>query len=469
MSGLIAEVPGTYQPERYYIIKLLLTEFLGLEVDIVFQNRHNIRLHRNDSKELILGDVLFGLPREDWMTLTSLPVSPLKTWVLPPSIDGVNVLDRQIPVIYGDNPEDANFAQLEENKVYLGIDIFGSSFYMLTRYEEVVRKERDERGRFSAKSSLAYSEGFLLRPIVNEYLEILWWALEYLWPGMKRKRRQYSVLLSHDVDAPLCVAGNSSLRVFKSVAGDLLKRKDPVLAVDRLRSLAATRRGDIDADLCNTFDFIMDTSEQHGLKSAFYFLAQGEKNEEDFRYSLDNWWIRALMREIYMRGHEIGYHGSYSSYNKPLLIKKELGRLVKVCQEEGIVQDDWGGRQHYLRWENPVTWQGWEDAGLVYDTTLTFHDHIGFRCGTCYEYPVFNLKTRRQLHLVERPLMVMEGTLFTYMDIDRSAALELIATLASICKQFEGAMSLLWHNSSLVSKRDREDYRNVVSTLVYGR
>ena len=47
-------------------------------------------------------------------------------------------------------------------------------------------------------------------------------------------------------------------------------------------------------------------------------------------------------------------------------------------------------RQHYLRWRAPTTWQNWEDAGLDYDSTVGYADHVGFRAGTCYEYPIFN-------------------------------------------------------------------------------
>ena len=65
--------------------------------------------------------------------------------------------------------------------IQLGLDIFGSVFFMITRYEEVVKSDRDEYDRFPAAASLAYQEGFLDRPIVNEYLEILWTCMKRLW------------------------------------------------------------------------------------------------------------------------------------------------------------------------------------------------------------------------------------------------------------------------------------------------
>ena len=47
------------------------------------------------------------------------------------------------------------------------------------------------------------------------------------------------------------------------------------------------------------------------------------------------------------------------------------------------------GRQHFLRFEVPTTWQIWEDANMEWDSTMGYADKKGFRCGTCYSYGVF--------------------------------------------------------------------------------
>lgn len=43
-------------------------------------------------------------------------------------------------------------------------------------------------------------------------------------------------------------------------------------------------------------------------------------------------------------------------------------RLRAVMQKEGIKQNEFGGRMHYLRWEHPTTLQAWNDAGMTYTT-----------------------------------------------------------------------------------------------------
>lgn len=56
---------------------------------------------------------------------------------------------------------------------------------MLTRQEEVVRTDLDEHGRFQVISSHAYKQGYLERPIIDEWLEILGRLILRAWPTGK--------------------------------------------------------------------------------------------------------------------------------------------------------------------------------------------------------------------------------------------------------------------------------------------
>ncbi|WP_234909911.1 polysaccharide deacetylase family protein, partial [Vibrio anguillarum] len=116
------------------------------------------------------------------------------------------------------------------------------------------------------------------------------------------------------------------------------------------------------------------------------------------------------MRRIHERGHEIGLHPSYGTFQQPELIKQEAERLKRICAEESIDQHVWGGRMHYLRWEQSTTMRAWAGAGMTYDSTLGYADRPGFRCGTCFEYPAFDPVAQEQLNLRIRPLVVMECT-----------------------------------------------------------
>ncbi|MFM1651934.1 polysaccharide deacetylase family protein [Brevibacillus sp. B_LB10_24] len=459
--------PPTFLNERGYIFDVLFSQFLGIEYISEAEPRSDVRIMLADDsseKELTVADVFFQQPEQDWLQPASLPRQPLMTWDAICHPCSGSLVSANLPVIYGKRLANGSFIESGQESVRLGIDIFGSAFYMLARYEEAVRPDRDQRERFPAGASLAFQEGFLDRPIVNEYLEVLWWSLRQLWPNLRRKRREYRFLLSHDVDWPLGIAPSSLPQVLRATAGDVLKRSSWLLAARRIQSLIEVRRGRLGADLCNTFDWMMTLSEKRGLASSFFFITDHTGGEIDGAYSVDDPWIQTLMKQIHDRGHQIGLHPSYHTFRDPNQLQREYNKLREAMDRAGIGQEKVGGRQHFLRWEAPTTWQIWDEAGLFYDSTLSFADRAGFRCGTCYEYSVYNVKTRRALKLLERPLIVMEGTLLDehYLHLSRKQAKREIDKLRNRCRQFGGDFTLLWHNHSLIHPLDAKLYQAVV-------
>lgn len=484
MGGLIApkspeksvmlhvRVPDGRLSEREYIISVFLGDFLGLQHRISVEERADTAITFDGDEErrlLCIADVLLQTPEPHWLKPESMPQLPLERWSpldLPFSIPE---LAEPLPVLFGSAKPGAG-VQIDGSEVTCGIDIFGSGFFMLTRYEEIAVDRRDAFDRFPATASIAYRDGFLHRPIVNEYLEILWAAMKFLWPQLERRQRSYRAVLSHDVDWPLVTLGLPWTQVAKSAAGDITVRHDPLLAIQRLKSRVETGRGRFDRDVGNVFDFIMAMSEKYGLQSAFYFIAGHSGGRIDGTYDIESPWIRSLLKTIHDRGHEIGFHGSFNTYRDGEQTKREVDQLLRVCEEEGVTQRHWGGRQHYLRWSNPDTWRNWDQSGLTYDSTLGYADHVGFRSGVCYEYPTFDLVKNRCLALRERPLLVMEGTLFrttspSYMALPDDQGLERFNQLLSTTKRFSGDFTLLWHNSTLISAAQRRLFRQCIACV----
>jgi uncharacterized protein DUF7033 len=376
--------PPGYPAERAYAARVLLGEFLGLEVEVT-EGAVDAWELRCAEGSFTVPDVLFRTPAGDWLTPASLPANG---------------------DLYGD-------------------DVFGNAFFLLTRYEEAVLPDRDEHGRFPAEASILVREGLIEHPLVNDYAEGLWRQLHQIAPRLERRLRAFRVVPSHDVDYPY-----STLRQRLS-------------AVRHSQLRAALPRDPFD-----TFDLLMDESERRGLRAAFYFIS------EDAPYSLDEPRIRKLLRRIHLRGHEIGFHASYLAFQDPARTRREFERLVEACGAEGITQDHWGGRHHFLRWE-PATWRAWEEAGLAYDSTLTFTNRPGFRTGACVEYPVFDLRARRGLRLRERPLVLMDAPTLDRLGLPEPELVDLIGALREQCRRFKGDFTVLWHNNWLVTDRQR--------------
>lgn len=464
---LKVSTPPGYEPERRYILEVVLSDFLGQPFTMEKTDRADVSITVEERKRLTIADALFATPSEQWLTPAPLPAKPLRWWDVARSPAREALGEARVPVLYGHPLANGAFVNATEDAVSLGLDVFGSAFFMLARYEEVARPARGRHGRFPASASLAGREGFLERPIVNEYVEVLWWALRRLWPRLKRPQRQYEVHLSHDVDEPLSVAFRPARGVLRHAASDLVRRGDVRTAARRLRALVQTRRGHLDGDPANTFDYIMTQSERRGLTSAFYVIAD-RTTEEDGAYSIHHPWIRKLLRRIHAREHEIGLHGSYAAYDNPAQLGREFGILRRVAEEEGIAQGAWGGRQHYLRWATPRTPAAWACAGLDYDSTLGFADRIGFRAGVCYPYPFFDAVRRERLGLVERPLLAMERTLVDvrYMGAAWEAVAEQLQALKRRVARVQGAFTLLWHNSLLVTPRQKAAYEETLDVLL---
>ena len=446
------EFPVGYDDEHSYLAQCLLGDFLGIEYELnPTAGQQRVRIHDGMGRELLIAADLFTRPPSTWLTAASLPLEPLAWWdtsELPSKLD-----DKRIPVLYGRPGFTA-----DETTIRLDADIFGACFFFLARHEEAVQQKLDAHGRFAAANSLASRHGLMMRPIVDEYVEVLWACLHVLWPGLSRRPRAFRQNLTHDVDQlrlvlPRLLAGNLKRLRFKRMNSD----------VKLWLSIKAGRA----TDPCDTFERIMDMSEAVGSVSTFNFITKWSHPLYDPAYFFKGSKTRALLKRISARGHQIGLHASYGSFDNGEQIAREFATLKRVCGDAGISQDRWGARQHFLRWRTPDTFQHLEDAGLDYDSTLGYADAAGFRCGTCHNFRVFNLRTRRTLRLREQPLIAMDCSVMDaeYQNLGAgAAAFEYLKALKEVCRRYDGEFTLLWHNTRLSEPADESLYRAIVAS-----
>ena len=390
------KIPNNNINERKYILDVIFNEFLEIDFDtIIDQNILYWDIELENGNKLTFEDHFFIMYPEnlEYLNLVNIPDSI--EYVKNKFID-----DIDMPILYGNEK-----LNIHNSEILCGIDIFASSFFMLTRWEEYVNKSRDSHNRFPAHESAAYKNNFLNRPIVNEYISMLKNMLHHLDPHLKFKMNHPKLFLTHDVDQ--LYKWKSWRHVFRVSVSDLIKRKNISLAFERIKEYFLIKRKKI-KDPFNTFDWLMGKSESLGIKSRFYFMSGGV-TVYDNGYKIDEPKSLELIQRILERGHIIGIHPSYDAYKDFTQFKKEKNILEEVTKQE-IVE----GREHYLRFEVPTTWQIWEDNDMKWDSTLSFADKEGFRCGVCYEYSVFNILTRKKLNLREKPLIVMEGSFATY-------------------------------------------------------
>ncbi len=421
---LIIETSSRFLPEKTYIFQVLLSQLLGIEHQILVKERANYLLRLPNGGTITIEDHFFAkMPEGDYFRPENVP-DQADTFTQP------YARQERLTAVYG-TPQFVFYKQ----SVTCGLDVFASAFFMLTRWEEYARADRDEHGRFPAQSALSFRAGFLDRPVVNEYANLLWQMLLRLGWNIPRPEKQFRLQLSFDVDYPQLWP--SPLARLRTLGGSILQRHQPRETLFWLKKHFFKRQ-----DPYDTFDDLMDLAEQNGSPAQFNFLGERPKNSDAW-YALNQPFLEKLLQKITARGHVVGFHPSYEAHDDTTAFVREL-ESVRRASGQAVT----AGRNHFLRFAAPQTWQCWADAGLECDSSVGYSDAIGFRAGICDTYPVFNFLTRQTLALQEKPLLAMDVTLALYQKFTPQQAIAQLTQLRNQVRKHHGEFTLLWHNSS---------------------
>lgn len=423
MSEILVQIPNNFLPERKYILNVLLSEYLGVDYCVEVSDGRDYVFEIEYDKKVVVHDFFFSLLKnEEYLSKNNLPE-------VPRFVENILCPETDIPVLYG-NPI------IKVSSVFIDceIDIFASSFFLLTRWEEYVSDEKDKHGRFPDKFSYLQKCNLHYRPIVNEYVELFWNFLVELGYKGERKHQEFKIIPTHDVDD--FARYDNPKKIVKALAGDLLKRNSFKLFLNTIKDVYGICKGKL-KDPYDNFDFLMNISDEFNVKSEFYFIP-GENGETDVKYNFLSDNVISKIRKILESGHIVGYHAGMDTYSDESQFKLECNRLRK------IVPHPVSGRQHYLKFSAPFTWRFWNANGFKYDSTICYANDIGFRAGVAREYPVFDFLKREQLDLIERPTIVMESALLqkhnNVIEFENT-----LLTMRDLVKKYHGQFVFLWH------------------------
>lgn len=365
-----------------------------------------------------------------YLTEKSLPTPPL------PELEGV-------PVLFG-----SPTLREEGGRLFLGADLFASAFFLLSRYEECVRREvRDQHGRFPGRESLPYRAGFLRRPVVEEYGALLRRLLRRTGAEVPEPAPGFRhVWLTHDVDQ--IWTWNNYYQALRTAVKRVLTRQPeklrPVLSVWNYRK----------HDPVYTFPWL---KEQDGaVRTALgterctpvYFFMGCEKHPPyDRGYIPNSRRTGALIRELSGGGREIGYHVSYAAALDKTQVRPETARIQALTGRPLTLT-----RNHYLASREPEDFYALLDAGLTDDFTMGYADEVGFRLGTCRPVRWMDPVRRELTPLTLHPMTVMECTLdgLDYMNIqEEGTAFAVVEELLHAIHAHGGEAVLLWHSPSV--------------------
>ena len=463
---LIVSIPEICGAEWRYILSVVLGEFCGLEFRVQTHAGEDLRLQcAGERGGLRIDTSFFSRASECWGDERSCPRLPVRRWKIDERWLRDAGASEDLPALFGDAVSGGGWWEEEADGFRIGVDLFGGAFFLLSRYEEWVSEARDRHGRFQFLESIAAKCGLTYRPLVNEYVAVLRCFIRRLWPGVKLADREFRMLPSHDIDHPSSYWSRRTVAALRSSVRTLL-RGQPVEAAAQTVEWVRYPKAGWSHDSADTLDWLMDLSEKHSTSSAFYYIPEKTAEGYDLGMPLDHPQVIDRWTRIADREHEIGVHHGYNSFNQPEVLRRGAQKIRSQLDALGIEQPVLGGRQHYLRCEMPTTANSWNNAGLDYDSTLGFAQQIGFRCGTCYEYPLYDVVERRPLDVRERPLLLMDCTLMDrqYMGLGTGArAYDHAVDLKSQCRRHSGDFSILWHNTRAVARNERALYASILA------
>ena len=445
--------------ESEWIIRWIFDEIFFLPVSIESHDSDFYEF-RYDESCLRIDNSFFKISSPFWLVSVGMKCPTIKHWDKVATDLDVDLVENSIPVLWGS----AGFEMLNENYGDLKLDVIGSIFFMLSRYEEVVGTTRDQFDRFPASASLANKLNFLYRPIVDEYIEILWAAMKRVWPRLNKPEKMGRLIITCDVDDPYERWIKSPALLVQGVAGALLRRRSISHAIRRVRNAYFSRKGIYEYDPYWIFDSYMNMCEKYGHSVKFFFIARSGSTQFDCMYSLDEHRIQNLLSKISSRGHEIGMHGSFNTYHDRIALMEERRVLVAACENAGANPSVMENRQHYLRWDVSETPTHLDEAGFYYDSSGSYADMPGFRFGTSRSFPMWSWMHHKSLKLRQRPLIVMDGSIVYYLGLGYSEeALDLINKLKIRSLKYGGDFVLLWHNTMISTVEEERFFMRLIA------
>ncbi len=410
-----------------YILQMVFTQFLGFEIKIT-----------NQVEEFIAFE---GVK----ISYTKSPIGSELFFSSHSIIFEKGILDYTINVTSW-NGQKVFFEQAENSA--LPFDIFASSFYLLSRYEEYLPHIKDRFQRFPAKESLAYKNGFLKTPIIEYWLIDLVAVIQTKFPDFKPKPREFKFVNTIDVDNAYCYLEKGIVRNVASSIRSIINLDFEGL-VERVKVLIGKEK-----DPYDTFDYLLRVQNKYEFKSIYFFLlADYGHNDKNIAVTSKKFQLLVKSMADYVK---VGIHPSWASNTNSEKLPLEIQRLETITKREVF-----RSRQHFLKLDLPTTYRRLIDLGITEDYTMGYASQVGFRAGTSLPFYFYDLDMEVQTQLVLHPFALMDGTLNEYMELPVDDAQYLIKELMDRVKQVNGTFISLWHNETVSDNRHWNDWKQV--------
>jgi hypothetical protein len=328
-------------------------------------------------------------------------------------------------------------------------DIFASSFYLLSRYEEYLPHKKDEYGRYAHENSLAFKENFLHLPLINIWLKDFKEKLKQKFPQFTIHYSQFTFFPTYDIDEAFAYKHKSWQRRTGAAVRDLLSgnRKEFSLR----RKVISEKK----TDPYDSYQWMDALHDQYKLQPKYFFLAAEKtgKYDKNILPKEDAW---KLIIKQHAEKYQIGVHPSWQSGDDPSLIEKEKSTI----ENAGGVKVS-SSRQHYIRFTLPETFRFLIQAGIKEDFSMGYGSINGFRASVASSFHWYDLEKDEKTDLKLNPFCYMEANSCFEQKFSPEQALEEMLQYFNTVKNVNGMLVTIWHNTFLGTHKRFAGWREV--------
>lgn len=277
-------------------------------------------------------------------------------------------------------------------------DIFSASFYLLSRYEEYLPHVKDDLGRFPPETSIAFEHGFLEVPVVDLWAHKFLKLLKERFSDLKTLKRTYKFTSIVNVTTSHCYALRGFGRSFGGFVYDLSRFRFS-------RLWQRIRVGfDPKNDPYDNFSELMQIHKNYRSETMFFFQF-ADYSVHDKNISIYKNRFRYLIKSV-ADYSIVSLSASMAAGDHVETLKTEKKRLSNLINRPVRYS-----RMRYNKIVVPHTYRDLMEAEFTDDYSLGYTHHLGFRAGTSFPFPFYDLHLEVQQPIKVHPFAICDYAL----------------------------------------------------------
>lgn len=374
--------------------------------------------------------------------------------------DGVHIVPHVILFEYGIKDY---FIEVNQHEHYLKyffkngkgdvpFDLFAAAFWLLSRYEEYLPFKANKYNVFDHRSSLAWQNDFLSKPLVNIWLNEFKKHLILKFPQLEFKSHKPVITTTIDIDSAYKYKYKGFVRTLAGFYNDL-KRFDIKQLKERFRTVFLNETDEFDC-----YKFLVETHKKYNSKVIYFFLL-GDYGINDKNHPSSNLNFQSLIKHL-SDYSSTGIHPSFASNFNMQQLKVEIVRLATITHKEVL-----HSRQHFGMLSFPKTYSALIQSGIKNDYSLGYANMNGYRASICFPFKWYNISEEQETALTLHPFCLTDVALEKEWGNDSANAIKKIDQTLKEVKSYSGEFITVFHSDKLANTGNGLIWRKVYNAL----